>query len=146
MELNEGTGKLFTDPDPDNARKHFGQKQRSMTNKIMSVGDAVSGLIADGVYLGIGGFGHVRIPTVALHEIVRQGKRNLSFAGHTSTHDFQILAAGGCLAKVDAAYVVGLEARGLSKVARQLFESGAIEVTEWTNAGLAWRLMAARRI
>jgi len=41
------------------------------------------------------------------------------------------------------AYVVGLEARGLSRSGRQLFESGALEATEWTNAALAWRYKAA---
>jgi glutaconate CoA-transferase subunit A len=100
-------------------------------------------MVHDGDYLGIGGFGGVRIPTAILHEIVRQKRVNLGFAGHTSTHDFQILAAGQCLKKVDAAYVVGLEARGLSRVARKLFEEGKIQVSEWTNAALSWRLKAA---
>lgn len=64
-------------------------------------------------------------------------------AGHTSTHNFQILAAGGCIDRCDVAYAVGLKARGLSKVGRRLFEAGALQVTEWTNAALAWRYRAA---
>ena len=38
----------------------------------------------------------------------------MGFAGHTSTHDFQILCAGEVFNKLDVAYIVGLEARGLS--------------------------------
>lgn len=75
-------------------------------------------------------------------------KRDLGFLGHTSTHDFQILAAGNMdgeklLARVDIAYIVGLEARGLSPHARRVMESGEVEVCEWTNFALACRLRAA---
>lgn len=143
LELKEGQGKLFTDPDPDRARNFFRKKSRVMKEKLTTVKDAVEGLVHDGDYLAVGGFGGVRIPTAFLHEMVRERKKDLGFAGHTSTHDFQILAAGGCLGRVDAAYVVGLEARGLSRVARKIFEEGKVEVTEWTNAALAWRIKAA---
>ena len=36
-----------------------------------------------------------------------------------------------------------LEARGLSKHARKIFQSGDIKVTEWSNAALSWRFKAA---
>src|SRR5581483_1679824 len=97
----------------------------------------------------IGGFGCDRIPTAVVHEILRQGKQNLRFAGHTATHDFQLLCAGNLtgrgktLAKVDIAYVVGLEARGLSPHARRVLESGDVEFVEWSNYALAVRLKAA---
>src|SRR5262249_22221537 len=95
------------------------------------------------------GFGCNRIPTAVCHEIIRQKKQNLSFAGHTATHDFQILCAGNLtgrgktVARVDIAYIVGLEARGLSPHARRVMESGEVEITEWTNYALAVRLQAA---
>ncbi len=140
---NTGLGRLFTDPDPDKARAHFRSKSRVMSDKLMTVGEAVSKFVKDWDYLAIGGFGTNRIPTAVLHEILRQGKRELGLSGHTATHDFQIMAAGGVLNRVDVAYVVGLEARGLSRVARNLFEEAKIEVCEWTNAALAWRYRAA---
>lgn len=138
-----GTGKLFMDPDPDKAREFFRGKSRALTDKVMSVKEAVSRFVQDGDYVAIGGFGTNRIPTAVLHEILRQGKKNLGLSGHTATHDFQIMAAGGVINRVDVAYVVGLEARGLSKAARRLFEEARIEVCEWTNAALAWRYKAA---
>jgi glutaconate CoA-transferase subunit A len=115
----------------------------------MTVSEAVTRFVSDGDYLGSGGFGGARIATAALHEIVRQRKQNLALAGHTATHDFQILCAGNLtgrgklLAKVDVAYVVGLEARGLSPHARRVVESGDVEICEWTNYALAVRLRAA---
>ncbi|MHB8779943.1 MAG: CoA transferase subunit A [Candidatus Geothermincolia bacterium] len=141
--IAEGTGPLFTDPDPDKARAFFRTKKRAMVPKVMSVSEAVSTFIHDGEYLAIGGFGANRIPTAICHEILRQGKKKMAFAGHTSTHDFQILAAGEVFDRCDIAYIIGLEARGLSSNARRYMETGKVEVCEWTNYAMACRLKAA---
>jgi glutaconate CoA-transferase subunit A len=139
----EPQGELFQPPDVNAARAFFRQKSRAMRNKRMTVRHAVEKFIQDGDYIAVGGFGSVRIPTAVLHEIVRTRKRGLGFAGHSSTHDFQILAAGQAIDRCDISYVVGLEMRGLSPNARRYMESGAVRTTEWSNAGLAWRYKAA---
>jgi len=139
----QSQGELFMPPDVDAARAFFRQKSRAMTDKRMSVSDAVARYIRDGDYIAVGGFGSVRIPTAVMHELVRRRRRGLGLAGHCSTHDFQILAAGGCIDRCDISYVVGLEMRGLSPNARRYVESGAVRMTEWSNAGLAWRYKAA---
>jgi len=141
--IYEGKGELFMNPDPDAAREHFRHKDRSLTNKVMSVKDAVARFIHDGEYIAIGGFGGVRVPVAPLHEILRQGRKNLGLSGHTATHDCQILAAGECFDRCDIAYIIGLEARGVSPNARRYMESGKVRVSEWTNAGMAWRYKAA---
>ena len=141
--LRRGSGELFMSPDPDEARASFRKKDRALVNKVMQVKDAVERFVHDGDYLAIGGFGANRIPTSVCHEIVRQGRRNLGFLGHTSTHDFQILAAGQCFDRCDIAYVVGLEARGLSANARRYLESGKVRVTENSNYTLSMRIKAA---
>jgi glutaconate CoA-transferase subunit A len=147
--LSAGAGPLFSDPNADALRAIFRDKPRAQVDKLTTVADAVHRLIHDGDYVAIGGFGCDRLPVAVTHEILRQGKQDLAFAGHTATHDFQILCAGNLtgrghtLAKVDVAYIVGLEARGLSPHARRVMESGAVEVCEWTNYALAVRLQAA---
>lgn len=141
--LKKGGGPLFMDPDPDLARKHFQNKTKAMVNKKTTVKEAVQKYITDGTYIAIGGFGGVRIPSAILHEIVRQKKKNLGLSGHTATHDFQILSVGECFDRCDIAYVIGLEARGVSKNARRYMETGKVKIAEWTNAGMAWRLKAA---
>ncbi len=147
--LASGDGPLFLDPSADRLRAAFRDKPRALTDKLTTVAEAVARLVRDGDYLAIGGFGADRLPTAVVHEIVRQRKQDLAFAGHTATHDFQILCAGNLtgrgrtLAKVDVAYVVGLEARGLSAHARRVLESGTVEVCEWTNYALTVRLQAA---
>lgn len=141
--MQEISGELFMPPDVEAARAFFRDKSRAMTDKRMSVPEAVERFVHAGDYIAAGGFGSVRIPTAVLHEIVRRRYRNLGFCGHSSTHDFQILADGGVLDRCDISYIVGLELRGLSPHGRRLVESGALRTTEWSNAGLGWRYKAA---
>ena len=146
--LKEGRGPLFMSPDVEAARAFFRTKSRAMTSKVMTAKEAVSRFVKDGDYFASGGFGTNRIATAVLHELLRQGRQGLGIAGHTTTHDFEIMAAGNMtgrgklMAKVDAAYIVGLEARGLSPHARRVMQSGEVEVCEWTNYALALRFLA----
>jgi glutaconate CoA-transferase subunit A len=143
--LKEGQGPLFMSPDPFGFREHRRAKNRGQRPKLASVSEAVSRYVHDGVYLATGGFSTNRIPVALLHEIVRQRKKDLGFAGHSTTHDSQILSAGGGLNRVDAAYIIGLESRGLSTAARRAHQEGKIRLCEWTNASLGWRLSAGAR-
>ena len=136
-------------PASDAARAAFRAKPRGLTDKVMTVAEAVRRFVRDGDYFAAGGFGTNRIPTAVLHEILRQCRQRLGFAGHTSTHDFEILCAGNLtgrgqtLAFVDVAYILGLEARGLSPHARRVVEGGNVACVEWTNYTLALRFTAA---
>ena len=138
-------------PSADNARAAFAAKPRGLVDKVMTVAEAVRRFVHDGDYLATGGFGTNRIPTAVCHEILRQSRQNLGFAGHTATHDFQILCAGNLtgrgqtLAKVDVAYVVGLEARGLSPHARRVMESGTVQVRRVVELHARRALHARRR-
>ena len=143
MEAITSQGELFSPPDVDEARAFFAGKSRTMTEKRMTVAEAVRRFIHDGDYFASGGFGGVRISTAVLHEIVRQRITGLGLSGHTATHDFQILVAGKSFDRCDIAYVVGLERRGLSPNARRYLENGAVRMTEWSNATLGWRYKAA---
>lgn len=144
MEISEkGEGPVFTNPDPDAARAFFKKKPRIKKDKTMSLKKAVQTFVNDGDYLGIGGFGSNRTAMAACHEIVRQKKKTLGFAGHTATHDMQILSAGKVYNRIDMAYGVGLEARGLSACSRRYMESGEVAISEWTNYALSIRLRAA---
>ncbi len=141
--IDQGIGPLFADPDPDKSRSFFQTKNRKMVNKVMDIREAIEKFVHDGDYLAIGGFGANRTPVAACHEIVRQKRKNMAFAGHTATHDMEILSAGEVYDRLDVAYVVGLEARGLSTCSRKYMQSGKVQVSEWTNYALTMRLKAA---
>src|ERR1019366_7010839 len=149
LPLTEGAGPLYADPSANRAREFFRNKPRALVDKLMPVKDAVARFVSDGDCLATGAFGCDPFPSAVRHEIVRQNKQNLTIAGHTATHDFQILCAGNLrgrgklIARVDIAYVVGLEARGLSAHARRVMESGEVETAEWSNYALAVRFKAA---
>ncbi|MEZ6143260.1 MAG: CoA-transferase [Zavarzinella sp.] len=142
-------GPLFLPPDLGGAREQVVQRDRSLTNKVVDLPQILRQHLTDACYLAVGGFSSNRIPVAALHEILRMNPQGLAFSGHTSTHDFQILCAGNLtnrgqlLSKVDIAYIVGLEARGLSPHARRVIESGEVTLCEWTNYSLALRYKAA---
>ncbi|MCE9566131.1 MAG: CoA transferase subunit A [Planctomycetes bacterium] len=140
---------LFTSPHSEPARAAFAQKPRGLVDKVMSVTEAVRQFVHDGDYVATGGFGTNRVPTAVCHEILRQRRQHLGFSGHTTTHDFQILCAGNqtgrgqTIDRVDVAYIVGVEARGLSPHCRRVIESGTVQCVEWSNYTLALRYTAA---
>ena len=74
-----GSGPLFLDPSTARLRAAFRGKPRALTDKLTTVAEAVARLVRNGDYLAIGGFGADRLPTAVVHEIVRQGKQDLSF-------------------------------------------------------------------
>jgi glutaconate CoA-transferase subunit A len=63
--LEEGKGRLFTDPDPDKAREFFRKKSRKMKSKVMSLNESIAKFVHDGDYLAVGGFGANRTPIAA---------------------------------------------------------------------------------
>jgi len=142
--LDEGEGELLAWYDPDEHRKWIAKKPRDLTDKRMTIKEAVSKFVHDGDYIAIGGFGHIRVPMAAIYEIIRQKKRNLTMAGKTAVHDSDILIAAGCVSKIEVAYAFGHELRGLSPASRRAVETGKCKVaSEWSNAAFQWRFLAA---
>jgi len=109
----------------------------------MSVKEAVGKYVHDGDYLGIGGFGANRIPTAVCHEIVRQKRKNLIFAGHTSTHDFQILSAGEVFQPLRHCLHHRAGGQGTFPQRPPLHGKRESGGCEWTNYGMALRFKAA---
>lgn len=98
--------------------------------KVMGLREAV-GLIPDGASLAIGGNTFHRAPAAALHELVRQGRRNLTLIKTAGAYDVDLLAGTGSLRSAVVAYV-GFETMGLAPRFRREAESGRLEVIEHT--------------
>jgi glutaconate CoA-transferase subunit A len=142
--LAEGTGELVGWHDPDENRAWIrDNKPRALTDKRMSVSEAVERFVHDNDYVAVGGFGHIRIPMALIYEIIRQQRRDLVIAGKTAVHDIDLLIGGGCVSKVECAYAFGHELRGLSPAGRRAVESGQVKVVaELSNAAYQWRFLA----
>jgi glutaconate CoA-transferase, subunit A len=99
-------------------------------SKVMTLSEAV-GRIPDGATLAIGGNTFHRVPGSALHELLRQGRRDLTLVKTAGSYDVDLLAGAGCLAKAVIAYV-GFETLGLAPRFRKAVESGRLAVQEHT--------------
>jgi len=143
--LDEGHGELCGWMSPDDARKWMREKKsRILTDKRISLRDAVGEYTRDGDYFAMGGFGHIRLSMQGIYELIRQNRRNLTMAGKTSVHDVDILIGGGVVDRIECAYAHGHELRGLSPCGRRATESGKVKiVAELSNAAFQWRFKAA---
>jgi acyl CoA:acetate/3-ketoacid CoA transferase alpha subunit len=143
--IQEGEGELLGWMDPDEARRWMAEnKSRSLSDKRMTLREAVERFTRDGDYFAMGGFGHIRVSMAAIYEMIKQGRKNMAMAAKTAVHDVDVLIGGGIVDRVECAYAFGHELRGLSPTGRRAVESGRVKVVgEISNAGFQWRFKAA---
>ncbi len=114
-------------------------------SKLMSMREAVSRFVPDGASVVIGTALEPAIPFAAGHELIRQGRRDLTLVGPISDILFDELIGAGCAARVCAAWVGNVSA-GLAHNYRRAVEQGvprAIEVRDYSNFTLSLALLAA---
>jgi len=143
--IEEGQGELVGWYDPDENREWVrANKSRDLKDKRMSIAEAVEKYVPDGALLALGGFGHIRVSTVAIYEIIRQRKKDLTLAGKTAVYDADVLIGSGCVTRIEVAYSFGHELRGLAPAGRRAVETGQCKVVaELSNAAYQWRFLAA---
>ncbi len=108
--------------------------------KLMSLHDAVNKYINDGDCVYAAGFTHL-IPFAAGHEIIRQGKKNLTLARATPDLIYDQMAAAGCARKVIFSYI-GNPGVGSLRIIRAAVEAGTLEIEEYSHFGMISRLQA----
>jgi glutaconate CoA-transferase subunit A len=146
--LEEGSGQIFSKITPNEFREHMREKVRNAwRDKRTDIKTAIEQFIHDGDYLTMGGVSFIRLSMVAVHEIIRQKKRNLNLAAGTRTYDFNLLLDAGCVKNIDCGYITGMEVFGIPYVTRKRAErmiaSGEMGISEYDNASMAWRHKAA---
>jgi glutaconate CoA-transferase subunit A len=112
--------------------------------KIFSMKEAVARLIEDGDSIAMGTALEAAIPFAAGHEIIRQGKNDLTLVGPISDMLFDQLIGSGCVRKVMAAWV-GNVIMGVGYNMRRAVEDGIpikIEVGDHTNFSIALSLQS----
>jgi glutaconate CoA-transferase subunit A len=82
------------------------------------------------------------IPFAAGHELIRQRKRDLTLIGTISDILFDQLIGGGCVRKVQAAWV-GNVITGSSYNFRRAIENGNTEIEDHSNLTMSMSLRAA---
>ncbi len=74
------------------------------SDKVVSLGDAVRGLIRDGAHISFGGFTVNRAPVAVAYEIIRQGIQGLHVYMHSGGQALDLLIGAGCVRAVEIAY------------------------------------------
>ncbi|MEA3442511.1 MAG: CoA transferase [Chloroflexota bacterium] len=135
-------------PSPDEARKIQLSKPKELRDKRTTLKEAVTNLIKDGQNLALGGFVNIRIPVAIVHEIIRQGAKDLTLSFQSQSFAADLLFGAMVLdpdrisiKRVEMAYVA-YENVGLASLFRYLAENGMIEIDDYTNYGMAARFKA----
>lgn len=108
--------------------------------KLVPLSDAIAAHVNDGDVLYAAGFTHL-IPFAAGHEIIRQGKRNLTLARATPDLIYDQMVAAGCARKVMFSYM-GNPGVGSLRLVRSAIEQGKLEWEEYSHFGMITRLQA----
>lgn len=111
----------------------------------MSLAEAVARFVPDGATVAMGTALEPAIPFAAGHELIRQGRRDLTLVGPISDSLFDQLIGAGCVARVCAAWV-GNVSEGLGHCYRRAAERGEprpIEVRDHSNFSISLALWAA---
>jgi glutaconate CoA-transferase subunit A len=109
-------------------------------SKRTSLQEAIAQHVQDGDTLYAAGFTHL-IPFAAGHEIIRQGKKNLTLARATPDLIYDQMVAAGCASKVIFSYM-GNPGVGSLRLVRAAIESGELEWEEYSHFGMITRLQA----
>jgi glutaconate CoA-transferase, subunit A len=113
-------------------------------SKLCSMADAIARVIADGASVCMGTALEAAIPFAAGHEIIRQGKRDLTLIGPISDMLFDQLIGAGAVRQVVAAWVGNVSA-GLGYNYRRATERGEprpLTVADHSNLTLSLALLA----
>src|SRR6478672_7157597 len=114
-------------------------------SKLLSLREAIAQYVHDGSSVLMGAALESLIPFAAGHEIIRQGRRDLTLVGPISDMLFDQLIGAGCAARVIAAWVGNVSA-GLGHNYRRAVERGEprpIEVVDHSNLSISLALLGA---
>ncbi|MFZ5974165.1 MAG: CoA transferase subunit A [Bacillota bacterium] len=138
----------WTGLSPDEARECTARKDKSKRDKRMTLAQAVQTFVKDGYNLGIGGFVNSRQPVALVHEIIRQGRKDLVLSFQSAGLAPELLAGAMALfpdrlniRRLEFAYFAH-EYAGISSMFRYLAENGLVEIEDWSNYNMSARFKA----
>lgn len=109
-------------------------------SKITTLSDAIARYVHDGDTVYAAGFTHL-INFAACHEIIRQGRKDLTLARATPDLAYEMMIAAGCAKKVIFSYI-GNPGVGSLRIVREELEAGRLEWEEYSHFSMICRLQA----
>jgi len=116
-----------------------------MENKLITLQEAIRQNVRDGTSIVMGTDMEAKIPFSAGHEIIRQGRRNLTLIGPISDILFDQLIGAGCVSTIRAAWVGNVSAGSAYNLRRAVeqHKPHKIEIEDHSNFTIALGLHAA---
>jgi len=114
-------------------------------SKLMTMHDAIARHVPSGAMVLLGAQMEQMIPFAAGHELIRQGRRDLTLVGPISDILFDQMIGAGCASKVMAAWIGNVSA-GVAYCLRRAVEQGIprrVDVTDYSNFTFALALHSA---
>lgn len=109
-------------------------------SKLVSLKEAVAEFVHDGDIVYAAGFTHL-IPFAAGHEIIRQGRKDLTLARATPDLIYEMMVAAGCARKLIFSYM-GNPGVGSLRIVKAEVEAGHLEWEEYSHYSMISRLQA----
>jgi glutaconate CoA-transferase subunit A len=125
---------------PDDFRRFVRDKRsRKPEAKLRPAKEAVSEFVSDGDYLVYDFSSLTRGPQSLIREVIRQRRKDLWIGAEFTLHESALLTGAGCATRIDVGFL------GYGSYIGQAVCEGRVRVYDWTNGGLALRLLAGAR-
>lgn len=109
--------------------------------KVMPLNEAITKFVKDGEMVSTSNFLHA-IPYAAIHEIIRQQKKNLTVVSCSSIEEMDLLLSGDCVSKFITTYYHRAGGRRYKReLDRALFDN-KVEIEDYSNFTMCTRFMA----
>jgi glutaconate CoA-transferase subunit A len=103
-----------------------------MNNKVYSLKDAIQTFVESGDCISFGGFTTNRKPYAAVHEILRQGQRDLIFEGCPSGGELDMLIGEGRIKVYNNSYVANSGVTNVGRRFRNAVENGNLMCEDYS--------------
>jgi glutaconate CoA-transferase subunit A len=113
----------------------------SKTNKVMTLKEAVARFVFDGALVGLGGQNISRCQMALVHEVIRQGKKELTLTGCNLSIQMDLLVAAGLVRRCECGGA-GLERFGAVYSFKRAIEEGRMEIEDFSHSTMASRFLA----
>jgi len=125
---------------PDDFRRFVRDKRsRKPEPKLRPAKEAVSAFVSDGDYLVYDFSSLTRGPQSLIREVIRQRRKDLWIGAEFTLHESALLTGAECATRIDVGFL------GYGSYIGQAVCEGKVRVYDWTNGGLALRLLAGAR-
>lgn len=118
------------------------EKHIEISDKLMTLEEAVKRFIKNGSQIALGGFTVMRNPMALAYEIIRQGIKDLHIVCHSHGQALDVLIGAGCVKRLEIAY--GGNGRYAPTCIRfkKAIQNGYIEFEDYSNYQMSLRFLA----